>query len=63
MKTISLDKPWTYRTAETTIDFPKGDHPVKDEIYKQAVADGVIEEKVDGGGAAKDRAAGATGKA
>jgi hypothetical protein len=54
MKTLTLAKPWTYRTPETTIDYPAGSHEVTNEIHAAAEKAGVIREvKADGGGAPK----------
>jgi hypothetical protein len=54
MQTLKLDKPWTYRTPETTIDYPAGEHQVKNEIHAAAEKAGVVKEvKADGGGAPK----------
>lgn len=36
MKTIKLAEPWTYRTAEVTIDYPAGEHEVTDRIAAAA---------------------------
>lgn len=58
MVTINLPKAWTYRTPETTIDYPAGEHSVHKYIADAAVADGAIEGFEDGDA---DRAA-TTGK-
>lgn len=50
MKTLNLDKPWTYRTPVVTIPYPAGTHQVAKEVHAQAVAEGVTtKEKNDGG--------------
>ena len=60
MKAIKLDKPWTYLTPMVTIDFPAGEHRVKEDIYRKAASNGAIQEKSDGDRIAK---AGSTGAA
>lgn len=48
MKIIKLAAPWTYRTAEVTIDYPAGEHEVTDKIAAAAP-----KETRDGGRTAK----------
>lgn len=48
MKTITLAKPWAYRTPERTIQFPAGDHDVTNEIAAAAEAAGAWKEQTDG---------------
>jgi hypothetical protein len=43
MKTLTLDAPWTYRTAIETIDFPAGKHKVRADIaeaHERETSDG-----------------------
>lgn len=32
MKTIKLDKPWVYRTPQTTVGYSAGEHEVADAV-------------------------------
>jgi len=60
MKTLKLDKAWSYVTPVTTIDYPAGSYEVTNEIHAAAVSAGAVkEEKSDGGGSATIGAKGA----
>lgn len=50
MQTIKLDKPWTYRTPQVTVEYQPGDHEVTDVIAKAFAAE---HEGNDDGGAPK----------
>ncbi|MES2903764.1 MAG: hypothetical protein V4696_06220 [Pseudomonadota bacterium] len=54
MQTIKMERAWTYRTPQVTIEYGAGDHEVTDAIAK-AYAD-AHEEKADGGRTTKSRA-------
>jgi hypothetical protein len=49
MPAITLASPWTYRTVQTTIDYPAGQHDVSHEVAAQAEAEGVIEKEPEDG--------------
>lgn len=63
MKTITLAKPWSFHSIETTIDYEAGSHEVRDDIAEAAKAAGVTEGTSDGDGTAADRPAGRSRKA
>ncbi|MXP42985.1 hypothetical protein [Allopontixanthobacter sediminis] len=42
MVAIKLEKPWTYRTPEVTIDYTAGEHEVFQCIADKAETEGVI---------------------
>lgn len=53
-KELKLDKAWSFTSLTRSIDFPAGKHEVDQEVYDQALADGVIkEDKANGGGTAE----------
>jgi hypothetical protein len=49
MKTLKLDKPWTYRTPLVTVEYSAGEHEVTDAIAAAYAAE--HEEKADDGAA------------
>lgn len=55
MKTITLAKPWTYRTPLVTVEYTAGTHEVTD-----AIAAAAPKEKRNGGGSTKASPARAT---
>lgn len=65
MVTIKLEKPWTYRDPQTTIDYPAGEHSVFAYIADAAEKAGVIEDRKerDDGSAGKPPATGKKGAA
>lgn len=58
MRTITLGKPWTYRTPAKTVEYPAGEHEVTNEVAQQAIAEGIIPEETAGGTSDKSAKAG-----
>lgn len=63
MVTIKLDKPWTYQTPLTTIDYAAGEHGVFQYIADAALAEGAITEEKANGGASSTATTGKKGAA
>jgi hypothetical protein len=45
MQTITLPRPWTYRTPQTTIDYPAGEHAVFKYVADAAENEGALGEE------------------
>ena len=58
MRTIKLEKAWSYVSPQKTIDYPAGEHEVTNEVAAKAEADGAIPKEEGSGDSVKPAAPG-----